>query len=354
MIYKNACINGKICDITVIDGKIVSLKKTNAGGIELYGQKVIPGLIDIHIHGSAGHDTMDGDAVPYMSEYLAANGVTAFMPTTMTMPMEDIKKAVCAPLDGIKGAQVLGYHLEGPYIAMSRRGAQNAAHIRKPDINDIADLPNVRMVTVAPETEGAKEFTQKFKGVVSLGHTDADYACTLDIIEAGANCLTHTFNAMTPLLHREPGPIGAAIEKNIFVQVICDGVHIHKNVIQLLYRTFGKNRMVLISDSISATGMPDGLYMLGDQQIKVHGIHADLLDGTVAGSASNLMNDVKTAIAFGIPESDAIYMASRTPAMLMNENKGLLHVGFDADFVAVDEEFNVLRTVVKGNTVYMK
>ncbi len=353
MIYKNACINGKMCDICVFGGKIVSLEKTNESGIDLGGQKVIPGLIDVHIHGSAGHDTMDGDAVPYMSEYLAANGITSFMPTTMTMPMEDIERVVCA-LDDVKGAQVLGYHLEGPYIAISRRGAQNAEHIRKPDIREIEKLPNVRMVTIAPEVEGAKEFTEKFKGVVSLGHTDADYAQTLEIIEAGANCLTHTFNAMTPFAHRAPGPIGAAIEKNIFVQIICDGVHLHKNVVQMLYRTFGKNRVVLISDSISATGMPDGFYMLGDQKIKVCGIHADLLDGTVAGSASNLMNDVKTAISFGIPEDDAIYMASRTPAMLMNENKGLLHVGFDADFVAVDKNFNVLRTVVAGETVYRR
>ena len=352
-IFKNACVNGKLTDFTVEDGKFVSFEKTAEPGLDLGGKRVLPGLMDVHIHGGVGCDVMDGgDAMPTISAFLAKNGVTSFLPTTMTMGMDTIREALAVDPAEAKGAKALGYHLEGPYIAMSRRGAQNPAFIRKPDLKEFETLPNVRMVTIAPEEDEELAFTKNCKAVVSVGHTDATFEQTAAALDAGAVCLTHTFNAMPPLLHRAPGPIGAAIEKNAYVQLICDGFHVMKSTVLMLYRTFGRERVVLISDAIRATGFPDGHYEFGGQEIVVAGGHATLLDGTVAGSTSTLLNDVKTAISFGIPEEDALYMASRTPAKLMGENKGLLEPGFDADFIVTDEDLNIFATFVGGNKVY--
>ena len=351
-IFKNVLLNGVLTDITVENGKISSTEKTQKQGIDCKGNSVYPGLIDIHIHGCLGFDTMDGDKLNEISKFLASRGVTSFMPTTMTVDFKDIKNVVNGALPKTEGALVLGYHLEGPYIAESKRGAQNIKYIRKPDIKEFESLENILMVTVAPETEGGQNFIKNCKAVVSIGHTDGNYEDCLTAINNGAKCLTHTFNAMPPLLHRAPGPIGAAITGNAYVQVICDGVHIHPSVIQMLYRTFTRERMVLISDAMKATGMPDGVYEFGGQPVKVENALATTLDGVVAGSTSDLLTGIKKAIEFGIPQEDAFYMASKTPAMLMNLNKGEIKEGFDADFVVVDENLNVLKTVANGNVVF--
>ncbi len=352
-IFKNAIINGKKCDIAVENGKFTEIGVFSEAGIDLENKKVIPGLIDIHTHGCIGNDTMDGDTLNEISLYMAKNGITAFLPTTMTVGMDEIKNVVNQPDLTTDGAKILGFHLEGPYINVNRKGAQNEKYVRIPDIDEFNSLQNIKIVTIAPEVENAQEFIKACKNaVVSIGHTDADYHCTVEAIENGANCLTHTFNVMPPLTHRAPGPIGAAIDKNIFVQVICDGVHIHKSVITMLYRTFGRERMILISDSMRATGMTDGNYEFGGQTIIVKESVARTLEGAVAGSTSNLMMGVKKAIEFGIPEEDAIYMATRTPAILLNENRGLIEKGFEADFVVLDDNFDVSMTVVGGKIVY--
>ncbi len=353
-IFKNVLLNGILTDVSVNDGIIISTKKTDKQGIDCQGKSIYPGLIDIHIHGCRGFDTMDGDKLNEISVYLAKRGVTSFMPTTMTVDFTDIKNVVNGPLPKTEGACVLGFHLEGPYIAASKRGAQNINYIRKPDINEFESLENILMVTVAPETEGGQEFIKKCKAVVSIGHTEGTYEDCVEAINNGAKCLTHTFNAMPPLLHRSPGPVGAAITEDAYVQVICDGVHIHKSVIQMLYRTFKKERMVLISDAMKATGMPDGLYEFGSQPVKVENSLATTLDGVVAGSTSDLFTGIKKAIEFGIPKEDAFYMASKTPATLMNLNKGEIKVGYDADFIIVDEQLNLLKTIVGGNVVFEK
>lgn len=354
-VFKNARINGKITDIVVENGKFSKIEKVDENGVDLGGLEVIPGLIDIHIHGSMNHDTMDMDSLGLneISKFLAKQGVAAFLPTTMTVDIEDIKTVVNGEIPKTDGAEIMGYHLEGPYIADSRRGAQNPAHIRKPDIKEFEQFENVKMITVAPEVEGGMEFIKNCKtAVVSLGHSDADYETSLEAIKNGANCLTHTCNAMTPLHHRFPGLVGAAITGNAYAQVICDGVHIHPSMVMMMYRTFGKERMVLISDAVKAAGMPDGIYDLGGLPIKVVNSLATLLDSdTVAGSTSNLLLGVKNAIKFGIPKEDAIYMATKTPATLINVNKGEISVGYDADFAVVDEELNVKMTVVSGRVV---
>ena len=349
-LYKNALLDGELKDILCENGKITKLGKIDGDGIDLGGKKVYAGLVDVHTHGNMGYDTMDGKFLPEISRYLAENGVTSFLPTTMTMDFDLITSVVNIDIPKTDGANILGFHLEGPYIAESRRGAQNINYIRKPDIKEFETLRNIRMVTIAPETENAIEFVENCKYVVSLGHTDCDYDTAISAIEKGANCLTHTFNAMTPMHHVNPGPVGAAIEKNIYVQVICDGVHIHKSVINMLYRTFGKERMVLISDSMNGAGLSEGIYEFGGQKVRICDGVARTLDGVVAGSTSNLFRCVRKAIEFGLPEKDAFEMASLTPAPHIGEkSKGKIDEGYDADFVVIDDQFNVAMTIIAGN-----
>lgn len=350
-VYKNASINGKLCDFSVKDGKFESIGKLDCDGIDLQGHNVYAGLIDIHTHGCVGCDTMDADAFEKMSEYQAQNGVTSWYPTTMTMDRESLMRVNSADLSSVKGAQILGFHFEGPYIAREFKGAQNEKYLRNPDIDEFSEYSNAKLVTLAPELPGSVDFIKKCGAVVCLGHTAADFDCALNAFENGAKCLTHTFNAMPPLHHRKPGVIGAAIDKNAYVQVICDGFHIHKSVITALYRIFGSDRMVLISDSMRATGMPDGIYEFGGQKITVTDGVARTESGAIAGSTTNLLGCVKKAIEFGIPSCDAFKMASETPARLMGINKGRIVKGFDADFIVTDEKYNVLKTAIAGEEV---
>lgn len=344
-IYKNANINGNITDITVEKGKFVSFEKNDADGVDLSGKKVFAGLIDIHTHGCIGFDTMDGQ-LDEMSEFHAANGVTSWLPTTMTASIAALKKLTDMNLNDIKGANVLGFHLEGPYISEKYKGAQNAKYIQSPDYVAFSQLKNTKMVTIAPELEGSMEFIKNCDCVVSLGHTSADYDTAIEAMENGANCLTHVFNAMPPIHHRNPSVIGAAVQKNAYVQAICDGIHLHPAIITMLYKLFGTDRMVLISDSMRATGYKDGEYEFGGQMVTVKGSEARLSDGTLAGSVSTLLNCVKCAIKFGIPEKDAFKMASKTPAKLLGIPKGELKVGYDADFIVLDDDYNVIQTII--------
>lgn len=351
MIYKNTLVDGNIVDIEVCDGRIKSIGKTDADGFDLRGKRVFAGLVDIHTHGCVGYDTMDGDGLSEMSQYLAKNGITSWLPTTMTVSMDKIKSVVNADLPTDCGAEIMGFHMEGPYISPKHKGAQNEKFIKSPDIDEFNGLKNIKKVTIAPELEGSAEFIRKCDCVVSLGHTAADYECASEAFAAGAKCLTHTFNAMMPLHHRNPGPIGAAIDNDGYVEVICDGLHIHKSVITMLYRTFGADRMILISDSMRATGLCDGEYEFGGQTITVKDAVARTQDGAIAGSTTNLMGCVKRAIEFGIPADDAFKMASETPAKLINVKKGRLLPGYDADFIVVDDDLNVISTVVGGNLI---
>lgn len=352
MIFKNCLINGAVTDIKTEGGRITELGRFVGDGVDLRGKKVFPGLIDIHTHGCIGFDTMDGNGLCEMSDYLAKNGVTSWLPTTMTMDIEAIKSIVNIDLPKEIGAQVLGFHMEGPYISKKYKGAQNERFIKTPDSEEFNELKNIRIVTIAPEIEGSMEFIKNCGAVVSLGHTEADYECTTEAISCGAKCLTHTFNAMPPLHHRNPGPIGAAIDGGIYVQVICDGLHIHKSVIKMLYRTFGAKRMILISDSMRAAGLADGAYEFGGQMISVKASVARTPDGAIAGSTSTLMQCVKKAIEFGIPEAEAFKMASEAPAKLLGIKKGKLEQGYDADFIAVDDNYNVVMTVIEGKPYY--
>ena len=350
MTIGNVYVAGKLCDIKVQDGKIAEIcpagTATDNDYCDMDGRKAYPGLIDIHIHGAVGDDTMDGkmDAI---SRYLAENGITSWLPTTMTAPMDELKR-LTSTLPVTEGAQVLGYHMEGPFISPEYAGAQNPEHICNMYKGALDGFENIKMITVAPELDGAMSFIKECDSIVCLGHTACDYDTATKAIDAGAMCLTHTFNAMKPLLHREPGPIGAAAERHIYAQLICDGIHVHRAAVLALYQLFGWDRLVLISDSMRATGLADGVYDLGGQDMTVTGGVARTADGKLAGSTTNLLGCVKKAVSFGIPESEAFKMATETPAELLGLNKGRLEAGYDADILILNEDLTPYKVVIGG------
>lgn len=352
MIISNANIGGELKSIVIEGGKIAKITDTLIqNGIDAKGKRVIPGLIDVHTHGCIGYDTMDADFEP-MCRYYAEHGTTSFLPTTMTMSYDSLM-AVCSAETDFSGANILGFHFEGPYINKKYKGAQNEKYIKKPDINEFKSFKNVKMITVAPETEGCMEFIRDISKdcVVSIGHTDCDYETAIKAIENGALSLTHTFNAMPPLHHRNPGPIGAGAEKHIYAQLICDGFHISKPVVLAAYKMFGADRLTLISDSIRPAGLPDGEYESGGLAVRVENQSIRLLDGTIAGSYATLWDCVKKAVEFGIPFSDAVKMATETPAECLGVKKGKIAQGYDADLLIISDDMEI-ETVIIGGEIY--
>lgn len=352
MIINNALVGGKLCDI-VIDGGIITAVTDNCGkkGIDAKGNRVIPGLIDVHTHGCAGHDTMDADFAPLCAFY-ADHGTTSVLPTTMTMGYDDLMRVTKAP-QNVKGANILGLHFEGPYISEKHKGAQNPAYIKNPDIEGFAKFDGVKMITLAPELDGAMEFIKAVTHdcVVALGHTDCDFETALAAFDAGANCLTHTYNAMPPLHHRNSGPIGAAIMRDVYPQLICDGFHVSQPVMLATYRIFGADRVVMISDSLACAGLPNGKYTSGGLDVILSDDVARLCDGTVAGSRLMLWDCVKKAVEFGIPFDDAVKSATATPAKLLGVNKGYVKEGYDADLLIINENTEI-ETVIIGGEVW--
>ena len=345
---KNVLLNGVLTDITVDGGKILSIGKTDLDGIDFGGAKIYPGLIDTHSHSCIGHDTMDGD-LELMADFELSRGTTTWYPTTMTMSEEDIIRATNQNIDFGHGASIPGFHMEGPFINVKYKGAQNEDFIIPPSMELFNKCKNIKKVTVAPETEGAMEFIRECPAVVSLGHTDTDYDTAMAAFEAGARSLTHTYNAMPGIHHRAPGPIGAGSEHGeVYAELICDGKHIHKASVKMLIKIFGYDKVILISDSMLATGLGDGEYMFGGQPIDVINGTALTKTGHLAGSTSTLFDCVKMAISFGIPEELAVKMATENPARLMGLNKGKIEVGYDADFIIVDEAFNLIRAIARG------
>lgn len=349
MIIFNAKIKDELKSIEIEKGVIKNvLENTNSGDFDAKGMRVIPGLIDVHTHGMFGLDTMDAD-FEKMCYLYAKSGTTSFLPTTMTMSMQDISK-VCEAKTDFPGANILGFHLEGPYISKKYKGAQDEKYIKNPSVDEYARFNNVKMITVAPESEGCMRFIKAVSKdvIVSIGHTDCDYKTALQAIENGANCLTHTFNRMPPIHHRDTGPVGAACEKGIYAQIICDGTHVSPDMIKLAFKLFGEDRVILISDSIKCAKCDDGEYECGGLRVLLKNGSATLENGALAGSCFSLLDCVKYAVSIGFDFDLAVKMASENPARLLGVNKGKIEKGYAADLCVLDENFEVFATVIGG------
>lgn len=333
--------------------------------IDAEGLYIAPGLIDVHIHGSGGKDTMYGteDALRTMSSTIARNGVTSFLATTMTMGWDGISRALdqigkCMQLE-MPGAQLIGAHMEGPFINVQFKGAQNAEYVIPPSWELVNEYRNViKIVTLAPEIQDAEEFISKAKEnhiIISMGHSAATYEEAMRGVEAGVSHCTHLFNAMTGVHHRNPGVASVALASDISCEIIADMIHIHPGLYELVRKAKGVDRIILITDSTEAGGMPDGEYSLGGQPILVKNGSARLLDGTLAGSVLNLNKGLYNFYRNTDSELYEIFrMASINPAKELGiaDKKGSIAEGKNADFFLMDSEFNVKATFVKGKRVY--
>lgn len=357
-------------DVLVTDGKIESV--TPKGGLDKVadeltvdgtGMYLIPGLTDIHFHGCVGHDFCEGteEAIDAIARYQASNGVTTICPATMTYS-EEILGGICDSArahENKKGAALVGINMEGPFISMEKKGAQNPIYIHKPDVDMFHRLQEragglIKLVDLAPETEDAMKFIQETHGevVCSLAHTTTDYDIAMEAFANGASHVTHLYNAMQPYTHRKPGLVGAAADTpGCEVELICDGIHIHPAVVRSTLRMFGADRVIMISDSMMATGMEDGMYSLGGQPVKVRGNLATLEDGTIAGSATNLMQSVRVVVnEMGIPLETAIHCAAVNSAKSIGifDQYGSITPGKVANMVLLDQDLNVMTVILNG------
>lgn len=367
---------GKVYDVhegflqrdVCMDGEVLSDLNTDGKSVDLSGYYIIPGLTDLHFHGAKGHDFSDGDAdgLQAIADYELSRGVTQICPASMTL-LEDQLTKVCQNAahhrkTSKSGAMLCGINLEGPFLSYAKRGAQNGEWLHAPDVDMLRRLEAaseglVKLVSVAPEEPGALEFIKAVADevTVSVAHTTADYDTALAAYAAGARQATHLFNAMPPFTHRAPGVVGAAFDHpGCKVELICDGVHIHPSVVRAVFRLFGLKRVILISDTMRAAGMPDGDYSLGGQAVKVSGKYATLEDGTLAGSATDLMNCMKTAVSFGIPLAAAVRAAAVNPAKAIGiySRVGSIESGKLANLAVLDENLDLKAVLFRGQVVH--
>ncbi|MES2218033.1 MAG: N-acetylglucosamine-6-phosphate deacetylase [Pseudomonadota bacterium] len=333
---------------------------------------IVPGFIDLHVHGARGHDVMDGTmtALSAISTTLAAEGTTAFLATTMTAAPTAIEQAVVTVRDFMQmqlkaqGAAILGIHLEGPFIAAAKMGAQPGDKILAPNVElmkkwQLLSGDNVKLVTLAPELPDSHDLIDYLCSqhiVASIGHTNATYAETMTAINAGCTHATHLFNAMRGIHQREPGTVTAALlAANVMVELILDGVHLHPAIVELVLKTKGIENIVLVTDAMRAKCLADGCYELGGQDVTVSKGEARLADGTLAGSVLTMSSALQNMLEFtGCELRDALKMVAENPAKVLGlfDKKGSIAVGKDADIVVLDEELNVVLTVCGGEVVY--
>lgn len=387
MVIKNVLVYGEDQvftegEVCIREGKFAE-ETADEEVVDGEGCFAIPGLVDIHFHGCVGVDFCDAssEAIAKMAEYEASVGVTSICPATMTLEEEllheimktagkyHVREEDCTGAEGESGkytgnvgAKLVGINMEGPFISTKKKGAQAAEHIRPCSLSLYRKLQEesdhlIRLVDIAPETEGAMEFIEAVKGetVISIAHTTADYDTASEAFARGASHVTHLYNAMPPLNHRDPGVIGAARDaRDCHVELICDGVHIHPSVVRATFEMFGAERVILISDSMRATGLTDGQYTLGGQDVFVKGAKATLADGTIAGSATNLMGCLRKVVKeMEIPLETAVACATMNPAREIGiyDTCGSITPGKDADLVLLDKDLQVKAVYVSGRKV---
>ena len=371
IVLPEAVVADKALAFDTESGKIVGLVDAAPAGadvIDAKGGYVAPGLVDVHIHGYLGEDTCDAkpEGIKKMAYGVAANGVTSFLPTTMTVAKDEI----VAALDAVRslkeesltwdGAEILGVHAEGPFINPSKKGAQAEENILVPDADFILENADIiKSVTLAPEMDKdhacIKKLAADGRVLVSMGHTDATFEEAMSATRDGVNHATHLFNAMSALAHRNPGVVGAALaSENVSVEVIADTFHINPGLYSIIAKVKG-DKMVLITDCTRGGGMPDGEYTLGGQPIFLKGIECRLADGTIAGSVLKLNNAVKNVLDHtSLPVNEVFKMASLNPASAIHcdDRIGSLEAGKDADIIITDENINIVTTIKKGRTIY--
>ncbi len=355
----------RVHDIFIKDG-VFSEGRGEFTEIDVSGHYLIPGLTDIHFHGCKGHDFCEGsvDVIQILAEYEESRGVTAICPATMTYPEEKLTGIMKAARDfpNKKGAALVGINMEGPFISFEKKGAQNPAYIEKPDAGMFERLQEasgglIKLAALSPEVEGADEFIEKEKDkvVISFAHSAADYDCASKAFKSGIHHVTHLFNAMNGLNHRVPGPVFAASENELVeAEMITDGIHIHPSAVRGAFKLFGEDRIIFISDSMEATGMEDGEYELGGQKVIKTGNRAVLKDGTIAGSATDLMDCMRTAVlSMGISLETAVKCAAVNPAKSIGiyDRYGSIETGKTADLVVLDKELLIKQVFNRGEKV---
>ena len=378
MIIRNALVYGEDKTFSRLDIRIEEdvfteicpslAPSENESVLDADGLYAIPGLIDIHFHGCMGHDFCDGtvEAIDAITRYEASCGVTSVCPATMTLSPESLVQVMDAARTYNESparpgqASLVGINMEGPFISEAKKGAQAAEHIRLCDEALFCSLQErsgglIKLVDIAPENEGAMEFIDALhdKVTISLAHTTADYQTAKEAYDRGARHATHLYNAMPPFTHRAPGVVGAAFDSpHCRAELICDGVHIHPSVVRATFQLFGDDRMILISDSMRAAGMEDGQYTLGGQDVAVKGKYATLVsDGALAGSVTNLMDCMKTAVKeMQIPLESAIACATMNPAKAIGiyDRYGSISTGKIANLVLLDQDLNLRQVIIHG------
>lgn len=362
-------------DLVLENGKIIEsidhVAKIDNGSeqVDARGLFVCPGFIDIHFHGAMGKDTMDCDegALNVLSMYNTQFGVTTFYPTTWAAKPEDILSAIAMVkknMSHVEGAQVIGMHLEGPYLDLQHKGAQLASLIRNPDPTEYQkwfDAGVVKIVTCSPEIDHGFDFVKEAVDHdirVSIGHTGATYDQVIEAANLGASQATHLFNGMPPLHHREPGTVGGVLsDQRILAQIICDGVHLHPAIVNMIYKLKTRERVVLITDSIRGAGLPDGDYDQNNQKFSVRNGIARTPEGGLSGSTLTMDRALRNMMKFtGKPLEAILPMATSVPAVEMgiDKFKGFIKPGYDADLVLLDQSYGVEKTIVKGKVVYHK
>lgn len=366
-LFGRAFIGGAIQDdtlITIRDGVITDFAQSATAPADALRTSglIAPGFVDVHIHGGDGADFMDADTGgnERILDFHARNGTTALAATTLSASARDLHAAVAAIAlsSAPRGAEICAIHLEGPYINPGRAGAQDRSSIRRAEIREVATLiaeaPGLRwLMTIAPEIPGAREVIEEFRGRVtfSIGHSAADYGQAVAALEWGASHFTHLFNAMTPLQHREPGAVGAALASaSATAELIADGTHVHPAVLRIAARSM-PNRIALVTDAMRACGMAPGTYKLYDYDITVADGAARLADGTLAGSVLTMRGAVENMVDLaGLPIELVLPLATEVPARILgvHTRKGRIARGFDADLVLLDQKLEIERVVLRG------